>query len=82
MVTLCDVVMKLIGPVEAIGDHGIDQFRLANLERLTELVDTLVGEVRRVERDSADVPAASVRAIHRHANGFLNELMDALEENL
>jgi hypothetical protein len=41
-----DVVMRLIGPVEPVGETRTDNQRLASLEQLTGLVDGLLEEIR------------------------------------
>jgi hypothetical protein len=39
---LHDVVLKLVGPVKAVGETHEDNKRLANIKALTELVDRLL----------------------------------------
>lgn len=45
---LIDVVRKLIGPVNPIGESNTDEERFENLKTLTELVDFLVGDIDQV----------------------------------
>lgn len=67
---LYDVVLKLVGPVEAVGETNEDARRLANLKQLTELVDRLLYKV-----GDASVAItrqeASMKAIGTHARDFL-----------
>jgi hypothetical protein len=70
---LNEIVMKLIGPVQPIGDSGEDERRLANMKALTGLVDELLGEIRYAAR-SADREEASMRAIGVHAQQFLEDI--------
>ena len=37
-----DVVKKLIGPIEPVGESHTDEKRFENLKALTELVDSLL----------------------------------------
>jgi hypothetical protein len=69
---LHDVVMKLVGPVEAIGDSHFDAERLANLKALTGLVEKLLLEIHAAAR-SANNHQDSMRAIGRYAMEFLTE---------
>jgi len=43
-----DVVMKLIGPVEPVGESHTDDRRFNNLKELCDLVEELVTEINRV----------------------------------
>lgn len=70
------VVMKLIGPVHAIGDHNADQQRLENLKMLTVLVDDLLCEIADVA-PSADRHEASMKNIGTHARDFLKDVKEA-----
>lgn len=46
--TLYETVMKLIGPVQPVGETNEDARRLENLKNLIALVDTLLGDIDRV----------------------------------
>jgi hypothetical protein len=70
-----EIVMRLIGPVQPIGEHYSDQKRLANMKVLTELVDRLLFEIARAE-PFADRTEASMKAIGTHAHDFLCELRE------
>lgn len=71
-----EVVMKLVGPVEAVGDHWADQERLANIKALTDLVDRLVGTIS-CAAEARTREEASMKAIGKHADDFIRELHDA-----
>lgn len=43
--TLCDVVMKLVGPIHPIGESNEDERRFENLKILAELLDYLKCEI-------------------------------------
>ena len=42
---LYEIVMKLVGPVQPVGETRADEQRLANMKKLTELTDLLLGEI-------------------------------------
>ena len=51
MMEIIDVVRKLVGPVQPIGDSDIDRNRFENLKELTSLVEELVGDIRHIVPD-------------------------------
>ncbi len=69
---LHQIVTKLVGPVDAIGEHGADQQRLANLKVLAELVEMLLLDIHYAAR-SANNHQASMKAIGKYAKEFLEE---------
>lgn len=73
---LNEIVMKLIGDINAVGETHEDAQRLANLKELTNLIDKLLYEVSWAARDELR-EEASVRAIGKHAAKFLQELKEA-----
>jgi hypothetical protein len=73
---LHEVVMKLVGPVQPVGESGTDAVRLKNMQALTDLVDMLLGEISKAEPD-ADRHEASMRLIGQHARDFLQDVKDA-----
>ena len=48
--TIHEVVKKLIGPVEPVGDSSCDDERFENLKAMTELVELLVIDIGWVGR--------------------------------
>ena len=73
---LDDLVMKIIGPIEAVGNSHVDDTRLKNLKIFTQLIDRLLFNVSIAAR-TADSPHGSMRAIGKHAKEFLDELRSA-----
>ena len=69
---LHQIVTKLVGPVDAIGEHNADQKRLANLKTLTELVEMLLLDIHYAAR-SANNHQDSMKAIGKYAKEFLEE---------
>ena len=70
-----EIVMRLIGPVQPVGDHNVDQDRLKNLQELTFLTDLLLGEIHKASMN-ADRHEASMKAIGKHAEEFLANVHD------
>jgi hypothetical protein len=76
--TLYDIIRKLTGPIEATGEHNEDQQRLKNLKEVTLLVDRLLFDVGEAAHD-ADREEESMQAIGQHAQKFLGDTRNALE---
>ena len=72
--TLFEIVMKLNGPVQAIGEHNSDTKRLENLKALQGLVVDLMEQIEEAAKD-ADRQEASMKAIGEHARRFLFEAL-------
>ena len=68
-----EVVMKLVGPVEPIGDSYADEIRLNNLRHLTAVIDALLHEVTTVVQYRSSYQA-SCQMAGRKAKQYLNEL--------
>ena len=51
---LYDIVMKLTGPVDPIGDSRIDADRMENLKALLDLTDRLLTKIDEVATDNKD----------------------------
>ena len=49
--TLCEIVMKLIGNVKPVGDSAIDAKRKENLQALLDLTNELVSTIAEIECD-------------------------------
>ena len=73
---LYEIVMKLVGPVQPIGETRADEQRLANMKKLTELTDLLLGEIDDAVH-GADRVEASMKAIGIHARDFMAIIKDA-----
>lgn len=73
---LHEIVMKLIGPVRAVGETREDERRLVNIGVLTELIDRLMDDVSDAARDSTR-EEASMKAIGKHAERFLRAVKEA-----
>ena len=73
LMDLEDVVLKLVGPIVAVGDSNEDEKRLKNIKALTELVERLLLSIHEASH-SANNHQASMKAIGEHARGFLNSV--------
>ena len=51
---LYDIVMKLTGPVDPIGDSRIDADRMENLKALLDLTDRLLTKIDKVATNNKD----------------------------
>ncbi len=70
---LVDVVRKLVGPIEPVGETHTDEQRYKNLEAMTGLIGSLLGDVDRV------IPCknrheASMKKAGEYASAFFNDL--------
>ncbi len=70
-----EIISKLIGPIEPVGDHGVDTARLANLDDAIEVVLGLVYSIQHAAAAHVRTQA-SMKAIGEKARGFLGELHD------
>ena len=71
--TLEEMVMRVVGPIEPIGETCADKDRLQNLENLLELVDGLVFKINQLQW-FADRPEAAVAKIGLRAKEFMANL--------
>jgi hypothetical protein len=65
-------VTKLVGPIQATGDHAADVTRLENLQKLTDLLDGLLIDVNDAAT-SETRPEASMKAIGTCARVWLEQ---------
>jgi hypothetical protein len=68
-----EIVMKLIGSIEPIGETNTDNARMDNLKNLCELVDGLVYEIAEVENLNKASYQHSVKAMADYAGNFLSK---------
>lgn len=77
--TLYDIVKKLAGPIDAVGETNADTQRLENLKATIELVDRLVFDIA-VSAKSKDRKEASMEKIGGKAYEFLLLLKESLDD--
>jgi hypothetical protein len=71
--TNAELILKLIGPVTAVGDSGVDEQRLHNLDEMIDVTFALIFEIERASH-AARRPEASMKKIGRKAQLYLAEL--------
>ena len=77
MIKHYDVVIKLTGPIDPVGETNEDNRRLDNLKVLTELVDRLLFDIGGVASKRVS-PEYSVRRAGDFAFKFLDEIRESL----
>lgn len=70
---LSEIVKKLVGPIQPVGETTEDCIRLLNIKELTDLVDTILGDISSVA-NNADRQEASMQTIGKHARDFLSDV--------
>jgi len=70
-----EIVTKLIGPIDAVGESQTDEKRLNNLKQMTALVDLLLGDIGSV-RGYKDRQEMSMKLIGKHADAFLKDVSE------
>jgi hypothetical protein len=76
---LYDVVKKLTGFIQPIGETIVDTQRLENLKELTELVDQLLSDIHRV-LPCKNRQEYSMKKAGEYAERFLKTLKAGLED--
>lgn len=71
-----EIVKKLSGPIEPLGDSGIDRDRLENLNELGETVHELIQQIYCVYSDHKHSHEGSVIEASRKAKSILRNLAD------
>ena len=73
---LYDVVKKLLGPIETVGETNTDEKRFANLEATVLLVDKLLCDINSVAQDK-DCQEFSRSRSGKRADQFLKDVKEA-----
>ena len=73
---LHEVVTKLIGPIQPVGETNADAQRFENLEVAIDLVERLLFNIACVAR-KAGAPEASIQKSAKAAQTFLEAMRDA-----
>ena len=76
---MIDIVKKLIGPIEPIGESSTDEKRLENLKEFIKLTRDMIDELESVE-ENAKSHMHSVALIGKTAKAFLDELQEELKQ--
>lgn len=72
--TTFEMIKRLIGEVEPIGDSAIDEKRLVNLKELCDLTGQLIFEINRISNMESDLH--SVKQAADYARIFIIELKE------
>lgn len=71
---LIDVVMKLVGPVEPVGETHTDNERFENLGVLTALTDALLTKIDDINTNNSDSHMYSVKRAGKHCADFYDSI--------
>jgi len=75
IMTNYDVIKKLIGPIQPIGESNTDEIRYKNLQETILVVDKLLADIWNVSGDSERVEA-SIKKAGKTAKQFLQDIKD------
>jgi hypothetical protein len=73
-----EIITKLIGPIQPIGDSNADEKRRANMETMLSLIEDLVADVRDIA-NSPPSHEASVQSLRGTAMLFMRGLHEETE---
>ena len=70
-----EIVKKLIGEIDPVGETNTDNARFENLKAMTELVDELLSDIYRVARGN-NRHEYSINRAGQFASSFLDEVRE------
>lgn len=73
---LIDIVNKLIGNIEPIGDTSVDEERFENLKAYCELINEMVTQVDDVAYNNRNSNLASVKKSNDYIDNFLTNTLN------
>lgn len=73
---LLEIVNKLVGPINPVGETNTDNDRLENLKNLCELVNDLVSAIDEVGYRNKDSFEHSRKAAAGYAENFLSKTLN------
>ena len=77
--TNTDVVKKLIGKINPIGEKNTDNERFENLKEMCELVNNLIIDIDDVAYQNKDAREFSVKRASEYASNFLTKTVGIAE---
>ena len=69
-----EIVMKLVGEVNPVGELHVDSERFDNLVVLTELTDRLLTDIDRIATDNKNRVEYSMNKAGKHCDEFLDKI--------
>lgn len=78
--TVYEVICKLVGPIDPVGETHTDNKRLENLKTMTRVLDHLLDDVLWVSAHHADSKLCSMKESGQLAQKFLLMLKDYVQE--
>lgn len=72
--THAEIVKKLIGEIQPVGETNEDRKRFDNLTEMAGLVDILLEDISKVVRRNTDSQEHSVLKARTYAKEFLNQI--------
>ena len=75
---LPEIVDKLTGPIQPVGESNVDHARLENIDKVIELTESLVNDLIRVAQYATRYEA-SMKAIGVRARTALREILDNID---
>lgn len=74
MIPVYEVVKKLIGPINPVGDTNIDEVRFDNLKATADLVDSLLTDIDAVTCANIDRAEFSRKRAGEYAKKFFDQI--------
>ena len=78
--TIYNIVCKLVGAIDPIGETQTDDRRFENLKTMADLVDKLLFDITRVANNKHARIEYSMKRAGEFADKFLNETKECLDE--
>lgn len=75
-----DVLKKLLGPIDPVGDSSVDEKRYKNLEATIDVVNQLLFDINHVA-GNADRQEHSMQKAGKKAQSFLKEVNEEFASN-
>lgn len=79
--TLYDIVKKLSGPIDPVGETNADNQRFENLDATIDLVDRLIADLAESAK-AKDRQEASMAAIGRKSHRFLKRAEEWIRDEV
>ncbi len=74
MIDIYELVKKLVGEIEPVGETHIDDKRFENLKKIIELMDNLLTEIDDIYFQNKDKQEYSIKRAVKYIDDFFNRL--------